>query len=87
VSGDYVQKVDQFLVILDVSGTARGKKYQTARGLVKNLNLTIPNLRLKAGIRVFGGEEGDQLVYGMVDYTRSGFEAAIPVSGGFGQSL
>jgi len=35
---------------------------------------------------VFGGEEGDQLVYGMVDHTRSGFEAAIPVSGGFGQS-
>jgi OOP family OmpA-OmpF porin len=86
VSGDYVQKVDQFLVILDVSGTARGKKYQTARGLVKNLNLTIPNLRLKAGIRVFGGEEGDQLVYGMVDHTRSEFEAAIPVSGGYGQS-
>jgi len=86
VSGDYVQKVDQFLVILDVSGSARGKKYQTARGLVKNLNLTIPNLRLKSGIRVFGGEEGDQLVYGMVDHTRSGFEAAIPVSGGFGQS-
>ena len=86
VSGDYVQKVDQFLVILDASGTARGKKYQTARGLVKNLNLTIPNLRLKSGIRVFGGEEGDQLVYGMVDHTRSGFEAAIPVSGGYGQS-
>ena len=87
VSGDYVQKVDQFLVILDASGTARGKKYQTARGLVKNLNLTIPNLRLKSGLRVFG-EYGDQntLVYGMVDHTRSGFEAAIPVSGGYGQS-
>ena len=87
VSGDYVQKVDQFLVILDLSGTARGRKYQTARGLVKNLNLAIPNLRLRAGIRVFG-EYGDQntLVYGMVDHSRSEFEAAIPVSGGYGQS-
>jgi len=87
VSGDYVQKVDQFLVILDASGTTKGTQYQTARGLAKNLNLTVPNLRLKAGIRVFG-KDGDQtvLVYGMVDHTRSGFEAAIPVSGGYGQS-
>jgi OOP family OmpA-OmpF porin len=86
-SGDYVQKVDQFLVILDVSGTTKRTKYQTARDLVKNMNLTIPNLRLKAGIRVFG-EYGDQntLVYGMVDHTRSEFEAAIPVSAGYGQS-
>jgi OOP family OmpA-OmpF porin len=65
VSGDYVQKVDQFLVILDASGTARRTKYQMAKDLVKKLNLTIPNLRLKSGIRVFG-EDADQntLVYG-----------------------
>ena len=81
------RRVDQVLVILDASGTTKGTKYQTARRLAKNMNLTIPNLKLKSGLRVFG-KDGDQtvLVYGMVDHTQSGFDAAIPASGGYGQS-
>jgi len=86
-SGDYVQKIDHFLVILDASGTTKGAKYQTARHLVKNMNLTIPRLDLKAGLRVFG-KDGDRtdLVYGMANYTQSGFDTAIPAKGGYGQS-
>ena len=52
-SGDYVQKVDHFLVILDASGTTKGAKYQEARRLAKNMNLTIPNLRAKGGAQGF----------------------------------
>jgi OOP family OmpA-OmpF porin len=86
-SGDYVQKVDYFQVILDASGTTKRAKYQTARRLAKGMNLTIPNLDLKAGLRVFG-KSGDRtdLVYGMVHYTQSGFDAAIPAIGGSGES-
>ena len=86
-SGDYVQKTDQFLVILDASGTMQWRKYQTAGRLARHMNLTIPDLRLKAGLRIFG-KDGNRtdLVYGMVDYTRSGLDAAIPASGGYGES-
>ena len=86
-SGDSIQKVDHVLVILDASGTTKGAKYQEARRLAKNMNLTIPNLKLKAGLRVFG-KDGDRtdLIYGMVDYTRAGFDNAIPAIGGYGQS-
>jgi OOP family OmpA-OmpF porin len=86
-SGDYLQKVDYFQVILDASATTKGQEYQTARHLAKTMNLTIPDLDLKAGLRVFGtsGNRTD-LVYGMVNYTQLGFDSAIPLIGGFGES-
>jgi OOP family OmpA-OmpF porin len=58
-SGDYVQKVDNFVVILDKSGTM-GKPYKgelkldIAKRLACRMNHTIPNLKLTGALRIFG---------------------------------
>ncbi len=89
-SGQYVQKVDSFLVILDASGTMYGtaqghRKIDLAKGIVNRMNQTIPDMPLKAGLRAVGlnFSSGSRLVYGMTDYTKDGLEgASAPVTGG-----
>jgi len=58
-SGEYVQKVENLLIIMDVSGsmaeTYRGRvKLSWVKDLVSRLNKTIPDLELKSGLRRFG---------------------------------
>jgi len=58
-SGDYVQKVDNFVVILDKSGSM-GKIYKgeveldTAKRLAARMNHTIPDLKMTGALRIFG---------------------------------
>lgn len=59
-SGRYVQKVDNFLIILDASGSMedqyKGKvKLDIAKNFVHRMNQTIPDLKLSGGLRKFAG--------------------------------
>jgi OmpA-OmpF porin, OOP family len=89
-SGEYVQKVNSFLVILDASGTMYGtldahRKIDLAKGIVNRMNQTIPDLELTAGLRTVGENfsRGSDLIYGMTGYTKDGLEGAVdPVTGG-----
>ncbi|MFP4036601.1 MAG: thrombospondin type 3 repeat-containing protein, partial [Desulfobacteraceae bacterium] len=88
--GDYEQKVDSFLVVMDASGTMYGadngpRKIDLAKGVVSRMNQTIPDLSLTAGLRALGHNfsDGTRLLYGMTGYTKEGLEGAVgPVTGG-----
>ena len=58
-SGEYVQKADNLLIIMDVSGsmaeTYKGRvKLSYVKDIVSRLNQTIPDLQLDVGLRRFG---------------------------------
>jgi OOP family OmpA-OmpF porin len=86
-SGDYVQKVDSFLTILDSSGSmAEGykgdTKFNIAKNFVHRMNQTIPDIPLTGGLRKFGGTvspftKQTQLVYGMTSYSKDGFDEGL----------
>ena len=95
--GEYVKKVDNFLVVLDASSTMSEKqtiswykkqqKFLHAKDLITCMNQTIPDIKLIGGMRVFGKyppEEG--LIYGMTEYTKDGLDnvlLSIEKTGGF----
>jgi len=94
-SGKYKQKVDNFYIILDSSGskdeTYRGNsKFAIAHDFLHRLNMTIPDMDLTAGMRNFGAtgnpfSKKTQLIYGTTTYTKDGFETAldtVPWGGG-----
>jgi OOP family OmpA-OmpF porin len=94
-AGEYEQKVDNFYVILDSSGskdeTYRGNsKFAIANDFLYRMNAAIPDLDLTAGMRNFGATRSPfakktQLIYGTTKYTKDGFETAldtVPWGGG-----
>lgn len=87
-SGQYLQKVNNFLVILDASGTMKGAEFDTAREVVQRMILTIPDVKLKSGLRSFGFVLGDQtyMLYGMADHDKAKYIAAMPGFAGEGTS-
>ena len=86
-AGAYEQKVDNFYVILDSSGsedeTYRGySKFAIANDFLHRMNMAIPDMDLTAGMRNFGATRNPfakktQLIYGTTKYTRDGFQAAL----------
>ena len=57
-TSDRAQKVDNFIVILDASGSMaepyKGEqKFVQAKEIVSRLNQTIPDLQLRGGLRTF----------------------------------
>ncbi|MFH0844158.1 MAG: cell envelope biogenesis protein OmpA, partial [Pseudomonadota bacterium] len=96
-SGEYVKKVDNFLVILDASGSMadayKGKnKLNLAKDTISRMNQTIPGLDLMAALRAFGRFEcwpleESKLLYGPTNYSKGGLEGALNgVAQGRGQS-
>jgi OOP family OmpA-OmpF porin len=79
--GQYVQKVQTFMVLLDASGTMAEprSKFELAKDLISRMNQTIPDLRLAAGLRTFGQgfTDSTDLVYGMADYSKASLAAAL----------
>jgi OOP family OmpA-OmpF porin len=66
-SGEYTQKVDNFLVIMDASGsmddtylgtafpeTSSADKFSVEKEFLSRMNKTIPDLKLNSGFRTFG---------------------------------
>ncbi len=81
-SGEYVQKVDNFMLILDGSGSMSGPELSTMKEIASRMNQTIPDMDLMAGVRRFGqGDYGSgpetALLYGVEPYAKAGVEGAI----------
>jgi OOP family OmpA-OmpF porin len=85
-AGGYSQKVDNFLVILDASGSMaeayKGQqKLHYAKEIVSRMNQTIPDLKLTGGLRDFSPSvwsgELTRLVYGQTAYSKAGLEDAL----------
>jgi len=89
-SGEYVQNVESFLVVLDASGTMYGstaghRKVDLAKDVISRMDRTIPDLKLTSGLRTLGQNfsTGTRLVYGMTDYAKGSLTgAAEPITGG-----
>ena len=96
-AGEYVQKVDNFIVILDTSGSMakpyKGEiKLNTASEIVSRINATLPDLNLKGELRMFGristfSQQFTQLLWGPANYSKSGLESGLQkVERGRGES-
>lgn len=85
--GDYVQKVDNFIVILDKSGSMgesyKGqKKLDYAKDMVSRMNQTIPDLKLTGCLRIFGrlaifSDQFTKLLWGPEAYSRAGLDGGL----------
>lgn len=86
-SGDYVQKVDNFLLILDDTKSMNLDRHWSspldkAKVVAHNMNNTIPALKLQAGMRAFGPNryslaDGSALQHGMTAHSKSAFGEAV----------
>ncbi len=85
-STDYTRKVNNFQVIVDTSMTMAINdqyKFQSAKNFVGALNQSIPEgLGYNAGLRTFGHHPKQstkltELVYGMTNYSTSGFQQGL----------
>jgi len=81
-AGEYEQKVDAFMIILDKSGSMgelyKGKtKLSIARDIVSRMNQTIAGLDVKGALRAFGQGKDTTLLYGLTDYAASGFKEGL----------
>ncbi|MGR9072846.1 MAG: OmpA family protein [Gammaproteobacteria bacterium] len=89
ITGQFKQKADNFLVIVDSSSTMAKtyeggefpslSKFQVEKELLNRLNQSIPGLTLTAGIRTFGFGECSsfkftEMKHGMESYSKSSFE-------------
>ncbi len=92
----YSPAVDNFLVIIDASGSMdenyRGnKKFIIEKTLVDRMNQTIPELGQKCGLRFFGHDESSPkasaLLYGMSTYSTAQFGKSLnKIKGAWGES-
>lgn len=85
-TGQYMQKVDNFLVILDASESMNKRykdrsKLSLAKDIVSHMDQTVPDLKITGALRTFGKAraygEATALVYGVTEYTRTGLEEAV----------
>ena len=86
-AGHYVQKVDNFMVVLDVSGSmgepcGGQTKLSLAKDVVSRMNQTIPDVQLTGALRTFGQSawpfsKKTTLIYGLTEYTKEGLEQAL----------
>ncbi len=85
--GELAQKVDSFLIILDISGSMRepykgSMKLDRALAFTSRLSATIPEVNLTGALRSFGHikavtREETNLLYGPTEYVKADFEAAL----------
>ena len=79
---DYNLKVDNFLVILDTSASMNERyngvsKFNQEKEVVNRMNQTIAGLDIKGALRAFGQGKDTTLLYGLKDYTVSGFKEGL----------
>lgn len=80
-SGEFVQKTDNFSVLYDTSASmaarqGRSNRLEFAEDVTRRLAATIPDIKLTAGLRDFGGSKGEErtkLLYGMTPFNRDDF--------------
>ena len=81
-AGQYVQKVDNFLILLDASSSMdfcyQGQqKLHIAKDFVNSMNRTMPDMKLVGGLSAFGtgsclSNQKSALTYGMTEYPKDG---------------
>ncbi len=88
-SGLYTQKTDNFLVILDSSGSLslpykEQTKLNIAKDIVNRMNRTIPEMKLTGALRTFGMTDSaysfrdkTDLLYGVTEYSTADFESSL----------
>jgi OOP family OmpA-OmpF porin len=90
-TGYYSPKVDNFVILLDTSFSMREpktgfwgqSKFDFAKEIARNMNRTIPDIKLNAGLRIFGQDTGfskggnTNLVYGLKRYSEPELENVI----------
>ena len=86
-AGEYQQKIENFYVILDRSGskeeTYRGHtKFAIANDFLTRMNASIPDMDLTSGLRTFGASgnpfaKKTNLIYGPTNYSKQGFQDAL----------
>ncbi|OQX65819.1 MAG: hypothetical protein B5M55_02710 [Desulfococcus sp. 4484_242] len=86
-SGEYISKVDHFVVIVDKSGSMghmyKGEeKLNTAKRLAARMNHTIPDLNLTGALRIFGrtailDNELTKLFWGPAPYSKGALDNAL----------
>jgi len=84
---DYEQKVDNFVVILDKSGSMGGaykgqKKLDYAKDMVSRMNKTIPDIMLTGSLRIFGrlavfSSNFTELEWGPAAYSKPGLDGGL----------
>ena len=85
--GELVQKVENCLIIVDRSGSmaylqGTNSKISIAKYVLNALNQTIPDLKLKMGVRTFGKdlwalESKTAIIYGIGNFSKENFEQTI----------
>ena len=86
-AGEYEQKIDNFYVISDRSGS-KGKTYQRqmkfdiAYDFLSRMNSSIPDMELTSALRTFGASfnpfaKETHLIYGPTSYSKQGFQEAL----------
>lgn len=86
-TGQYGPKVDNFLVVIDASGSMTESykgmaKVEFAKEIVSRMNQTIPDLDLIGGLRSFGNSlnpfsKNTSLIYGLAEYSRQELDSAL----------
>jgi OOP family OmpA-OmpF porin len=86
-ASQYVPKVDNFLVILDISSSMAEKyngqpKAEIAKNFLMAMNQTLPELKYNSELRIFGAstpipDKWTMSVYGLKPYSKAEFETAL----------
>ncbi len=85
-AGEYTQKVDNFLIILDTSssmGKDAEQNIRTGKNIIGAINQSLPtDLNFNAGLRTFGHRDRlwnkpTTLAYGMTQYTPNGLQSCL----------
>jgi len=84
-SGKLVQKTNNFNLLFDRSASmdelvAGMKRIDVAKTTTTQMGQTIPDIKLNAGLRQFGGNSGDRpqdLLYGMAPLNKDGYNKAV----------
>jgi len=88
--GRYVQKIDNFFIILDASTSMSvpyedeegGSKFKVAKDFIKRMNNTMPEMNVNGTLLAFGRgiklpARQTETVYGPTTYSRSGLEQSL----------
>jgi outer membrane protein OmpA-like peptidoglycan-associated protein len=86
-AGEYQPKVQNFMVLFDASESMSmcykdSNRFNTAKAIAGNLNRSMPELPINGALRSFGhspsvSEEKSALMYGVSDYSQSGFQGGL----------